>query len=547
MIGHWLITGRFPDLHPPVAMVGKWLTARFLFAMLGRAATRLGRETPGPKEREEDRMTATATTPCANCERLQEQLSAQQTRLDSLNATVAELQATLAQVQTQLAAARKNSSTSSKPPSSDIVKPPKPAPPPGQDKRSIGGQPGHPKHERARVPPELLTAPPHDYLPEICPDCGLGLLPAGDEPRIVQQIELPVLPILIEEHRSHPGWCPHCCKVHYGALPAVVERGGLAGPRLTTLIAYLKGVCHASYTTIRKFLRDVVQLTLSRSQSAKIIAKVSAALEQPYQELLDDLPNQPRLNVDETGHKQSGDRMWTWCFRASLYTLFKIDPTRSGDVLIKVLGEEFKGVLGCDYFSAYRRYMKQFEVVVQFCLAHLIRDVKFLGTLPDVKARAYGERLREALRSLFAVIHQKEHLAGRVFQERLVAAREEILRVAREDVPASKHCQNLAKRFAKHGTAYFQFMTTPGVEPTNNLAEQAIRFVVLDRVVTQGTRSAKGNRWCERIWTVIASCAQQGRSVFDYLYEAVVAYWHKGPAPSLLPNEGAVPAPAASA
>jgi len=42
----------------------------------------------------------------------------------------------------------------------------------------------------------------------------------------------------------------------------------------------------------------------------------------------------------------------------------------------------------------------------------------------------------------------------------------------------------------KHGDAYFRFVTTPGVAPTNNLAEQAIRFVVLDRRVTQGTRSA---------------------------------------------------------
>src|SRR5580693_7444256 len=97
--------------------------------------------------------------------------------------------------------------------------------------------------------------------------------------------------------------------------------------------------------------------------------------------LLEDLRDQGILNVDETGHKQSGERMWTWCFCAKLYTLFKIDPTRSGDVLIEVLGNEFDGVLGCDFFSAYRRYHREFHVSLQFCLAHLIRDVKFLTTL----------------------------------------------------------------------------------------------------------------------------------------------------------------------
>jgi transposase len=466
-------------------------------------------------------------TPCANCAQLQAQVEA-------LTATVAELQAALAQLQAQLAAARKDSSTSSKPPSSDLVKPPKPAPPPGQDQRRIGGQPGHPKHERLLAPPELLTAPPHTYLPEICPDCGHGLRPAGADVRVVQQIEIAEVPILIEEHRSHPGWCPQCRKVHYAALPAVVAKGGLVGPRLATLIAYLKGACHASYSTIRKFLRDVLRVTIARGQLAKVIAKVSQALDGPYQELLERLPAQARLNVDETGHHDQGEQWWTWCFRASLYTLFKIDPTRSGDVLLDVLGEEFNGVLGCDYFSAYRRYLRECNAVVQFCLAHLIRDVKFLTTLPDARDRAYGERVREALRALFGVIHRRAELGPRVFQRQLLAARDEVLEQATGDVPPTAHSQNMAKRFANHGQAYFEFVTTPAVEPTNNLAEQAIRFVVIDRHITQGTRGEKGRRWCERIWTVIATCAQQGRSVFEYLHGAVAAFFEQTAVPSLL-------------
>ena len=84
---------------------------------------------------------------------------------------------------------------------------------------------------------------------------------------------------------------------------------------------------------------------------------------------------------------------------------------------------------------------------------------------------------------------------------------------------------------------YFRFLTTPGVEPTNNLAEQAIRFVVIDRLITQGTRSEKGDRWCERIWTVIATCRQQGRSVFDYLEAAVTAWFADTDPPALLPGE----------
>ena len=194
-------------------------------------------------------------------------------------------------------------------------------------------------------------------------------------------------------------------------------------------------------------------------------------------------------------------------------------------------------MLGCDYFSAYRRYMREFDVSVQFCLAHLIRDVKFLTTLPDARDRAYGTRLREALRELFGVIHRRESLTAGSSGPDWRRRGPRCCDAAPRDVPATSHCRNLAKRFREHGESYFRFITTPGVEPTNNLAEQAIRFVVIDRLITQGTRSEKGDRWCERIWTVIATCAQQGRSVFEYLEAAVTAWFAGADPPMLLPAD----------
>ena len=242
------------------------------------------------------------------------------------------------------------------------------------------------------------------------------------------------------------------------SLPPGIARGGLVGLTLTALIAYLKGACHASFSTVRKFLRDVVRVTISRGQLAAIIAKVGRALERPYEELLEDLPEQARLNVDETGHKRNGEKMWTWCFQASLFTLFKIDPTRSADVLIEVLGAEFDGVLGCDSFSSYRHYQREFGVTLQFCLAHLIRDVKFLTTLPDARDRAYGEGLREALRQLFAVIHRREELSAAAFRSQLEVARAEVLRRGTRDVPETRQSGNLAKRLEKHGASSFRFL-----------------------------------------------------------------------------------------
>jgi transposase len=444
---------------------------------------------------------------------------------------IAELEARVAELSAQVARLLKNSSNSSKPPSSDIVKPPKP--PPGAGGGKIGGQPGHPRHERAPFPPDQIDRVER-YDLHACPDCGGKVLRARAPARVRQQIELAQRPVEIVEYQAGAYQCVRCGKIHYAPLPPQVEKSGLIGPELTALVAYLKGVCHASFSTIRRFFRDVLKIAVSRGQLVKLLNKAALAMDPAYAQLRACLPEEPRLNVDETGHKEKGKPYWTWCFRAELYTLFKIDRSRGSEVLIEMLGQEFAGVLGCDYFSAYRKYMGDFDVAVQFCLAHLIRDVKFLTTLPDQVTAAYGQRVLEGLRELFHVLHRRETMAPARFQRALEKARDGLMAVGQR-APQRSEAQNLAERFRLHGKAYFRFITTPGIEPTNNLAEQAIRFVVLDRLVTQGTRSEQGRRWCERIWTAMATCAQQNRSVFTYLHDALYAHLRGEPAPSLMP------------
>src|SRR3954453_15804140 len=163
-------------------------------------------------------MRAKARKSCPNCQRFKAMLDAQEARLKALEATVARLQA-------QLAAARKGSSTSSKPPSSDIVKAPKPHPPEGQDRRRIGGQPGHPKHERAAFPPESINGASVDYRLDLCPWCGHDSQPMPTmTPRVIQQVDIKDVPPAIPEHRGHPGWCPRCQRRFEAPLPIGIER-----------------------------------------------------------------------------------------------------------------------------------------------------------------------------------------------------------------------------------------------------------------------------------------------------------------------------------
>jgi transposase len=86
-----------------------------------------------------------------------------------------------------------------------------------------------------------------------------------------------------------------------------------------------------------------------------------------------------------------------------------------------------------------------------------------------------------ALRKLFAVIHRREKMTATAFQKTLETARGPVMKATTTRVPPTNHTRNLAERFREHGDACFRFITTPGIEPTNNLAEQAIRFVVIDR------------------------------------------------------------------
>jgi transposase len=456
-----------------------------------------------------------------------------------LQARVAALEAENARLLAQLAAARKHSGNSSKPPSSDIVKP-KDQRRKQKGRRRIGAQKGHPKHQRPAFAPEQVDRR-IAYRLQRCPvNPSHRISPAQgpEHQRTLQQVELVEKPFAVIEHTAYSIWCYDCQCYHQAALPKSLVRAGLFGPRLTGLAAYLKGRLHASYSGIRDFLQEVVNVNVSRGYVAKLLHKTGRAFGAPYGQLLALLPQQAHLNGDETGHKNNGQRYWTWCFRAARFVVFKIPPSRGTEVLMNLLGQDFQGILGCDYYAAYRKYARQCSVPVQFCLAHLIRDVKYLCEFPDAPVQRYGQRLLQGLKALFWTLHRKDQLSARAWQSELLQAHNQIWKAA---IPSSagpfhRLIVNMAERFYQHGEAYFQFITTPAIDPTNNVVEQAMRFVVIDRHVTQGTRSARGQQICERLWTVMATCALHHRSPFQWICQALSAYFKGQPAPSLIPD-----------
>ena len=171
---------------------------------------------------------------------------------------------------------------------------------------------------------------------------------------------------------------------------------------------------------------------------------------------------------------------------------------------------------------------------MQYCMAHLIRDIRFLAEHKVRKLSRWGSELLEWLKKLFDTLHRRDKMTAKGFirsMERIKAGF--LKRMLRP--PDHKLAKKLARRFkGKAAENYFRFLTKPDVEPTNNGTERQIRPVVIDRRITQGTRGDAGMRWCERIWTTLATCKKQQRNVFDFIHETVIAHWSKQEYPSLI-------------
>ena len=120
------------------------------------------------------------------------------------------------------------------------------------------------------------------------PGDAQGLEPL-DEWQILQQVTLPEKLYIVIEHRARKYRDQRTGRIHIAPMPEEVRTGGLLGADMTAAIAFMKGGCHMSYSTIGQFFKEVVRLDLSRGVLCKATQKVSQALSAPYQQLLEHL------------------------------------------------------------------------------------------------------------------------------------------------------------------------------------------------------------------------------------------------------------------
>ena len=455
---------------------------------------------------------------------LRQALAAVTAERDALRVENTALKARVGELERQL---KRSSRNSSQPPSSDgpAVPPPPAKTPTGKPR---GGQKGH--KGTARV---LLTpTESHDVRPAACGGCGHALAGSDPEPHVHQYVEVPPIAPQIVEHRLHALTCPQCALVTRATLPEAMTREGF-GPRLTTLVAMLSVAYRLGKREVAALLEQVFGITLALGSVSACEQRVSAALAAPVEALHEAVTQETIAHADETSWKSEGKKAWVWLLAVKWAAIFVVAAKRNTAVAIKLL-RSFAGILISDRWVAYNVVPGARR---QLCWAHLIRHWEEFCGYGHPITRELGAALKAQTAKMFTRWHQV--LAGTLpraqFREEMKPIRAEIERLLERMVtsamekPAGKANEILTVR-----EALFTFVDHEGVAPTNNFAEQLIRLAVRWRKNCFGTMSAAGARFAERMLTVVKTLQLQGRPLWPWLLDALLARRLQTTAPTLL-------------
>jgi len=399
-------------------------------------------------------------------------------------------------------------------------------------KRKRGGQPGHPRHQRELIPTEECQ---HviPLKPEACRRCATPLTGSDPEPLRHQVWELPEIKPIVTEYQQHRLPCSCCGETTCAPLPEGVPTGQ-SGPRLIAFVALLMACFRQSKRRTSMFVEDLLGQPCCPALTVKMQNQTSAALDAPYQELVNALPEEPQAHMDESPTKEANRKAWLWVVVARLYAVFAIFPSRAGTAVGKLLGEAYAGIVHCDRAKMYWQ-LKQ----LQWCWAHLKRDFQALIDHPHPQVKLLGHDLMRQVKLMFQ--HWRDYQSGKIswkaFRGRMAPIRVAVEGLLLRGVySGNDRLIGMCDELYMHRQWLWTFVDHRGVEPTNNRGERALRHAVIWRKLSFGTQSAQGSRFVERMLTAIETCRLQERDLFAFLTAAVEAHLAERPAPSLLPT-----------
>ena len=462
------------------------------------------------------------------CRELSQRFKEQDIRLAEQQVRLAEQQKEIELLKEKL---RTNSDNSSKPPSSDPFKKKK------NEKKSAsqrkrGGQLGHKGISRSLLPVEEVSRVEKCTPSKRCA-CGSKIRQTGNYRRH-QVHELPRVKALVTEYQLYTGVCHGCGQIHQSELPEGVP-SGMLGVVAMAKVAVLTGDYRMSKRNVTSLFNDFYGLTISIGTVSNTEKKVSEALKEPVEEAKRFIPQQSVVNADETSHKENGSKMWTWVTVSALVAVFIIRSSRGAKVIKEFLGETFKGILCTDRWSGYA-WMA--TISRQLCWAHLKRDFQKISERCG-KSHVLGQELLAHQKRLFHYWHEVK--AGRLSRKQLKVITEPIRKRVEALLTEGSTCSHektagTCEQILKVKEALWTFIDKEGVEPTNNIAEQVLRRIVIWRKTSFGTQSTAGTLYLERIMTVVASCKLQQRNILDFVTQAICAHLGAEKVPSLIPE-----------
>lgn len=431
----------------------------------------------------------------------------------------------------------KDSTLSHKPPSSDGLRKKRGAKERGSSGRKPGGQKGHHGITRRTVPPcEIAETIPHH--PQSCEQCGASLTEQHPSVPVErrQVWEIPEIKPLVIEHVFYQTTC-HCGHPTRLPVPEWIYSG--AGENLQAHITSFTAEAKLSRRTLQTVLNDVFHVPLALGTIQNRLENTSEILKPVCDELENEMTRQPAVNIDETSYPHNKKLEWLWVFVTNTFAFFTLQASRGSQVLRKVLGELYDGIIICDRFSAYVKYHKDRACgLIQLCWAHLIRDIKALqNALAFESNLIFSVVMRKRIGAVFKLWHTCKR--GKISRVQLIHTVEPLITEMRAFV--EKNLQNpstevakFSKQLLKRWDSLFTFIYYEGVEPTNNLAERLIRPGVQTRKISYCTRSKNGQLLRARLLTVSQTCRIQQRNALDFYRAAIHAHRNNLTMPSLL-------------
>ena len=462
-----------------------------------------------------------------------------------LEKQVSELEAVQQQVLEKVNRTSKNSSS---PPSQD---------PPGFKKKSRkkksskkrGGQPGHSGNSRDLYPIEKCSSV-IDHHPTTCKSCGESLIGEDVNPYRHQIVEIPPIEPIVTEHRLHQLTCERCGISTRATLPTEVNPSGY-GVRVVATVALLSVVYRNSQRMVQRALADLFAISMSLGTVNKLRQEASNAVACCVDEAKLYIQQQEVVGADETSFKQGNidgcnpkqRQAWLWVAVTPLVTFFEIALTRCTQAAQNLLNENFAGILISDRHGAYNWVDLERR---QLCWAHLRREFIKISERPGV-AKELGNALVKQQEKLFELWHRVRDgtLPRCDFIDLASEIRLEIKTIlqqaadyeigTREKTPLAKTVRT-CRQLLKVEPAMWLFVTTEGVEPTNNAAERAIRPAVIWRRTSFGSQTQTGSTFVARMLTVVTTLKSQNRNILEFLTQAVAAAREGSSAPCLLPE-----------